>query len=282
MVQFNRIQHCNDITRNDFATKYLLHTKIYASARCKQPSGESFLPRTTLRWRHNGRDSVSNRQPHHCLLNRLFRRRSKKTSKLHVTGLCVGNSPGNNEFPAQVASNTENSSIWWRHHELAVVASVWYHSAGANLCFWRIDHGQIVRTLSTTGCGKWFLWDSGVLSSPLASTSWSNSLIIGIYSPASVHRHVLTSPIYNDNTSYIYIYIYIFIVGPHYNMVQENRTEEYIDITEINLQPKIYILYIWHKSSGAILTLSNITYHCSDIAGMILQSNIYILHILHI
>ena len=28
------------------------------------------------------------------LLNRLFRRRSKKTSKLRVTGLCVGNSPG--------------------------------------------------------------------------------------------------------------------------------------------------------------------------------------------
>ena len=28
------------------------------------------------------------------LLNRLFRRRSKKTSKLHVTGLFAGNSPG--------------------------------------------------------------------------------------------------------------------------------------------------------------------------------------------
>ena len=27
---------------------------------------------------HNGRDSVSNHQPHDCLLNRLFRRRSKK------------------------------------------------------------------------------------------------------------------------------------------------------------------------------------------------------------
>ena len=31
-----------------------------------------------LQWRHNGRDSVSNHQPHGCLLNRLFRRRSKK------------------------------------------------------------------------------------------------------------------------------------------------------------------------------------------------------------
>ena len=47
-----------------------------------------------LQWRHNDHDGVSNHQPHGCLLNRLFRRRSKKTSKLRVTGLCVGNSPG--------------------------------------------------------------------------------------------------------------------------------------------------------------------------------------------
>ena len=48
----------------------------------------------SLRWRHNDQDGVSNHQPHGCLLNRLFRRRSNKTSKLRVTGLCVGNSPG--------------------------------------------------------------------------------------------------------------------------------------------------------------------------------------------
>ena len=42
-----------------------------------------------LHWRHNGRDSVSNHQPHDCLL-RSCRRRSKKTSKLRVTGLCAG------------------------------------------------------------------------------------------------------------------------------------------------------------------------------------------------
>ena len=43
---------------------------------------------------------------------------SKKTSKLRVTGLCAGNSPGTGEFPAQMASNAENVSIWWRHHVL--------------------------------------------------------------------------------------------------------------------------------------------------------------------
>ena len=61
---------------------------------------------------------VSNHQPHDCLLNRLFRRRSKKTSKLCVTGLCEGNSLVTGEFPAQRASNAENVSTWWRHHGL--------------------------------------------------------------------------------------------------------------------------------------------------------------------
>ena len=37
-------------------------------------------------------------------------------STVRVTGLCVGNSPGTGEFPAQMASNAENVSIWWRHH----------------------------------------------------------------------------------------------------------------------------------------------------------------------
>ena len=60
-----------------------------------------------LQWCHNGCYSVSNHQPHDCLLNRLFRRRSKKTSKLRVTGLYAGNSPETSEFPAQMASNAE-------------------------------------------------------------------------------------------------------------------------------------------------------------------------------
>ena len=48
----------------------------------------------TLLWRHNEHDGFSNHQPRDCLLNRLFKRRSKETSKLPVSGLCAGNSPG--------------------------------------------------------------------------------------------------------------------------------------------------------------------------------------------
>ena len=58
-------------------------------------------------WCHNEGNGISNHQPHDCLLNHLFRRWSKKTSKLRVTGLCVGNSPVTGEFPAQRASNAD-------------------------------------------------------------------------------------------------------------------------------------------------------------------------------
>ena len=74
----------------------------------------------TLHWRHNEPDGVSNYQPRECLLNCLFMCRSKKTSKLRVTGLCAENSPGTGEFPAQKASNAENASIWWRHHVITI------------------------------------------------------------------------------------------------------------------------------------------------------------------
>ena len=80
------------------------------------PNRDKQLHPLSLRWRHNDHAGVSNHQPHGCLLNRLFRRNSKKTSKLRVTGLCAGNSPGTGEFPAQMASYAENVSIWWRHH----------------------------------------------------------------------------------------------------------------------------------------------------------------------
>ena len=79
----------------------------------------------TLQWRPNERDDASNHKPHDCFLNGLFRRRSKKTSKLRVTGLCEGNSQVTGEFPEPWASNAENVSIWRRHQ---VPAHVWERS----------------------------------------------------------------------------------------------------------------------------------------------------------
>ena len=52
-----------------------------------------------LHWRHNERDGVSNHRRPNGLFNRLFKPRSKKTSKLRVTGLCEGNLPVTGGFP---------------------------------------------------------------------------------------------------------------------------------------------------------------------------------------
>ena len=71
--------------------------------------------RFTLQWRHNERDGVTVHRHLYCLLNRSFRCRSKKTPKLR---LCEGNSSVIGEFHAQRASNAENVSIWWRHHDI--------------------------------------------------------------------------------------------------------------------------------------------------------------------
>ena len=100
-----------------------------------------------LQWRHNGRDGVSNHQPHDCWLNRLFGRRSKKTSKLRVTGLCVGNSPVTGEFPTQRASNAENVSIWWRHHVLLIfhIATLPFEMHSHHECVVYTFHCDILR-----------------------------------------------------------------------------------------------------------------------------------------
>ena len=72
----------------------------------------------TFQWQHNERDGISNHRRLDCLLNRLFRNGSKKTSKLRVTGLCERNLPVAGGFPSQRANNAENVPISWRHHEI--------------------------------------------------------------------------------------------------------------------------------------------------------------------
>ena len=61
----------------------------------------------TLEWRHNERNWSQITRVSIVYSHFFFRRRPKKILKPRVTG----------EFPAQRASNVENYSIWWRHHE---------------------------------------------------------------------------------------------------------------------------------------------------------------------
>ena len=68
-----------------------------------------------------------------CLLNRLFKAQIKeKKKKLRVIGLCAGKSPVTGEFPAQRASNAENASNWWRHHERQAMSN----NRADTVCCW--------------------------------------------------------------------------------------------------------------------------------------------------
>ena len=102
-----------------------------------QISSNAELWRFPLQWRHNEYDGVSNHQLHGCLLNLLFRRRSKKTPKLRVTGLCAGNSPVTGEYPAEMASNAE----MFPFDDVIVLSgqiSYWINNGFVG-CFWHHD-----------------------------------------------------------------------------------------------------------------------------------------------
>ena len=81
-----------------------------------------------LQWNHNERGGISNHRRLDCLLKGLFRRRSKKISKLHVTGLCEGNSPElqkfqNNfridfNFHLMISTRTTRTPAFWGYPPL--------------------------------------------------------------------------------------------------------------------------------------------------------------------
>ena len=131
-----------------------------------------------LQWRHNGYDNVPNHRRHDCLLNRLFRRRSKKTSKLHATGLCAGNSPGTGEFPASMGSNAENVSIWWHHHgdqdkqtSLFSVVHSWHESIQRSRLIFVLDQMTMPANVS-------------IYSSPIVCIE-----IVGVYGKICLSSH---------------------------------------------------------------------------------------------
>ena len=158
------------------------------------------LNNSSLKWRHNGRDGVSNHQPHGCLLSGIFRRRLKKTSKLRVTGLCAGNSTVTGEFPAQMASNAENVSIWWRHH--VTCEHEWMIISHNNNAMQLLIHALIpvkrckqrrvlpgLHVFISTFCVV--LW--------LVTVLWFTCIQIPVV----------------DHMKYIYIYIYVYICLTH-------------------------------------------------------------------
>ena len=73
-----------------------------------------------LRRRHNGRDSVSKHQPHDCFLTNY----SDADQRNHQSSASLAFVRGIHRVPAQMASNAENVSIWWRHHGYRLIMPV--------------------------------------------------------------------------------------------------------------------------------------------------------------
>ena len=125
--------------------------------------------------------SVSNHRRPDCLLYHLFRRRSKKTPKLRITGLCERNSPVNDGFPSQSTSNVEYISIWWYHHgqrgdvsiSLKQPRKIWVNAAHIFSFNWLYNHGKINKTVCITSMVIMaLLLEDKIIVSRAAKYSW--------------------------------------------------------------------------------------------------------------
>ena len=91
--------------------RFIWYVYKYTSRLLHRHSEIIWLIHFTLQWRHNG---------------------------LCVTGLCAGNSPRTGEFPAQGASNAENVSIWWRHHDWSNRDRYWENTSTKHDSVWTV------------------------------------------------------------------------------------------------------------------------------------------------
>ena len=145
----------NDKNRTDRKIT-AIHTGDWSTYRTSQK-----LSIRSLQWRHNDQDGVSNQQPHGCLLNRLYRRRSKKTSKLRVTGLCVGNSPGPVNSPHK---GPVTRKMFPFDDVIILLPFLWFSTISQiSQCIAPISHMQCNRNMHTcthfcykmVNCGIW-------------------------------------------------------------------------------------------------------------------------------
>ena len=109
------ICHLNTLAfHNGYHIWYVRHFRISVTSVFRHIEITTIME-VSLQWRHNGRDSVFNHQPHDCLLNR-YSDADKKNIKAQRHWPLCGEFTGDRWIPAQMASNAENVSIWCRHH----------------------------------------------------------------------------------------------------------------------------------------------------------------------
>ena len=224
------------------------------------PVGREMGSLVSVQWRHNELDSLSNGRRLLCLLNCWFRRRSKKTLKLCVTGLCEGNSPVTGEFPAQKASNVENVSIWWRH-----LFKLWltFFLSHSNTACKTVQFERVLTTASSIQmyidglmqdcsnssalamellqscttpslCGKW------VRMMAICSAVRSRQLLM-MYDVWSTKVYSNNSPCYEDMVTKSFYYMYssvCLLMGQHHMLPGYLRTQLWPWLGPINLRSR--------------------------------------------
>ena len=112
-------------------------------------------------------DGVSNHQPHQCLLSRLFGCRSKKTSKLCVTGLCVYRGPVNSPHKGPVTrkmfpfDDVIMHCMYQRPGWPLVLAKVWTNAALLSNGSLETIFIKLKSKCNTKRSTDWFIMDSG-------------------------------------------------------------------------------------------------------------------------
>ena len=156
----------------------------------------------------------------------------KKTIKLCVTGLCVGNSPGTGEFPAQMASDTENVSIWWRHHAL--------------FCYGLVL-GDFIKNN---------VWNRVELSMRPGEDH------VGVYFPScfnSRNKHKNNTRKSADSSSREYMYIILFLVRQN-ESINEIKNE-YLHTSTPCLTGSVYVQLVTSQSITDDVTMTRQLWH---------------------
>ena len=165
----------------------------------------------TLQWRHNKRDAVPNYWRFDCLLSRLFRRRSKQTPKLLVTGLCEGNPPVDSPHKGPVTRNMKlyvwytsiffsgTYSLWQYMGKSSLVGVLWYTVAlpVISMASGKIVHGFQVRNKysyrADSGCAP-SQWQTVLLYYDVSHRLGASlGLILGLRTANNRRRYFVTT-----------------------------------------------------------------------------------------
>ena len=204
---------------------------------------------SSLQWRHNERDGVSNHMRFDCLLNRWFRSIWKKTSEFRVNGLYEGNPPVTGGFPSEMASN-----IWWRHHDVIRLIQVNWNGAASDE---KYTHAYAVYDSSNHSRPSWLVGDYEVPCR--LQDIWINKNIFNVGIQAVHIMSASTSgrvfKLFGEHLSKVCVYEFVLLLAIDFSQCVPGL----IIVVNTFLSSMPHILpwiILWHKSVTFLYVVS--------------------------